>query len=420
MMFKEVYSVDCFQNLGGELHVEATPLSEIAKQYGTPTFVYSKHMLVTAVEEFTQAFDAIPHRMHYAVKANSNLAILRLFAGMGLGFDVVSGFELLKVLKAGGDPAKIVFSGVGKTRDELLLAIEQQIASINIESFAEFEMIVNLVENYKRPAQISFRVNPSLLVSTHPYIATGGAQNKFGISPEDALQLAIKADKHPLLRLKGLACHVGSQITDTSLFSLAASCLLQLREKLLAKGISVEHLDLGGGLAVFPHQKPALIPYRDAILKVLKDTPVTLWLEPGRAFVAQAGVLLSEVIALKPGTPSFAIIDAGMNDWMRPALYQAKHPVEAVKVLQTLVSPWQVVGPICESADVHQDVAHLALVGSDLVVIRDTGAYGMSLSSNYNSRPRAAEVLVSGKSVQLIRRRERFEDLTLPEDEVNL
>ncbi len=403
-----------FRYRAGTLCVESVPLPQIAEAFGTPCFVYSRAHLAQAFESFTRPFGSRPHLLCYAAKANSNLAILGLFARLGSGFDIVSGGELERVLAAGGDAGKVVFSGVGKRVDEIELALDRGILCFNVESASELARISSIAARLRIDAPVSLRVNPDVDPRTHPYISTGLKNNKFGVAFEDALALYRRARSLPGLRIVGIDYHIGSQITEIPPFLDALDRLLGLVEQLEAEGIRLHHLDLGGGLGIryADETPPEPERYIEAMLSRLGARSETIILEPGRALVGNAGVLLTRVEYLKPGaTRNFAIVDAAMNDLMRPALYDAYHAIVPVRPDAREARRWEVVGPVCESGDFLGQGRELAIAEGDLLAVMSAGAYGMSMSSNYNTRPRAAEVLVDGEMLHLVRERERVSDL---------
>ncbi|MCX8049342.1 MAG: diaminopimelate decarboxylase [Methylohalobius sp.] len=399
----------------GQLHAEQVPVAEIVARYGTPVYVYSRAALEHNWRAFDQAFGAYPHRICYAVKANSNLAVLNLLARLGSGFDIVSGGELERVLKAGGQADRIVFSGVGKREDELRRALEVGIACFNVEVAEELDCLDRIARALKVKAPVSLRVNPDVDAKTHPYIATGLKENKFGIAMGSALDEYLRAADLPGLEIVGISCHIGSQLTELSPFLDALDKVLVLAERLEAAGITLRHLDLGGGLGICYRDEapPEPAEYVAAILQKLAGRFYEIWLEPGRAIAGNAGILVTRVEYLKATpTKNFAIVDAGMNDLLRPSLYQAWQEIVPIR-LRHDVPPrvYDIVGPVCESGDFLGRERSLALVPRDLLAVRSAGAYGFSMSSNYNSRPRPAEVLVDGHRVYLVRRREAIEDL---------
>ncbi|MDY7116244.1 diaminopimelate decarboxylase [Halomonas sp. SSL-5] len=411
--------MDHFNYHDGVLYGEEVPLTRVAEQFGTPCYVYSKATLARHFRAYTEALGGHPHLICYAVKANSNLAVLGLLARLGAGFDIVSVGELERVLVAGGDPAKVVFSGVAKQEAEMARALEVGIKCFNVESRPELERLNEVAGRLGKVAPVSLRVNPDVDAGTHPYISTGLKDNKFGIPVDEALAVYELAAALPNVRVAGLDCHIGSQLTELAPFLDALDRLLVLLETLRERGIEVEHLDLGGGLGV-PYRDehpPAPFDYATALLERLSSWPgserLTLLFEPGRSIAANAGVLLTRVEFLKPGeTKNFAIVDAAMNDLIRPALYQAWQailPVDTRHPRQSAV--YDVVGPVCETGDFLGKERELAIAPGDLLAVRSAGAYGFVMASNYNSRPRPAEVMVDGDKTHLVRRRERLADL---------
>ena len=402
----------------GELHAEAVPLSRIAAQFGSPTYVYSRAALTEAFRHFDAGFAGQDHLVCYAVKANPNLAILNLFARLGAGFDIVSGGELARVLAAGGDPAKVVFSGVGKTAAEMHAALEAGIFCFNVESAAELERLNGVAGELGKQAPVSLRVNPNVDAKTHPYISTGLKNNKFGVAYEDALALYRRAAALPHIAVAGIDCHIGSQLTQISPFLDALDRVLALVDQLAAEGITLHHLDIGGGIGIrySDETPPDFAEYAAAVRHRLHGRQFKLVMEPGRALVGNAGLLLTRVEYLKHGEArNFAIVDAAMNDLMRPALYDAYHDIQPVLPRPSASEVYEIVGPVCESGDFLGHDRKLELEQGDLLAILSAGAYGMSMSSNYNTRPRAAEVMADGDSVQLVRERERLADLYAPE-----
>ena len=400
---------DYFHYQNDALYVEQVPLADIAAQFGTPCYVYSRAALTDSLRQFTDALQGREHLICYAVKANSNLAILNLFARLGAGFDIVSGGELQRVLAAGGDARKVVFSGVGKTVTEMRMALDADILCFNVESGAELERLNEVAASMGKVAAISLRVNPDVDAKTHPYISTGLKQNKFGVAYDDAIALYRKARSLANLRITGMDCHIGSQLTETSPFTAAAEKVLALVDTLAEEGIRLEHLDLGGGLGIRYHDEtpPAIADYVAVLLAALSGRSEKLLLEPGRVLVGNAGVLLTRVEYLKHGEEkNFAIVDAAMNDLMRPALYDAYHEILPVRREAHRVQSYEVVGPICETGDFLGHARDLAIAPQSMLAVLSAGAYGMSMSSNYNTRPRAAEVVVDGNVVNLVRERE--------------
>jgi diaminopimelate decarboxylase len=407
----------------GALRVEGVSLVEIAERYGTPCFVYSRRALEAAFREFDSAFAAVPHLVCYALKANSNLAVLDVFARLGSGFDVVSGGELERVVAAGGRPDKVVFSGVGKSEDELRQGLDLGIHCFNVESSSELDHLDRVAAERGKVAPISFRVNPDVDPRTHPHISTGLKESKFGVALEDALPLYVRAAKLRHVRIRGIDMHIGSQITDLAPYRESAARLLGLVDKLAEAGIALEHVDLGGGLGIRYRDEtlPLLADYAAMIVDLMPGRRESLILEPGRRLTGNAGLLLTRVSYLKPGRErNFAIVDAAMNDFIRPALYDAWHEVRPVRQRQESPRVWQVVGPVCESADFLALDRELALAEGDLLVLMSAGAYAMSMSSNYNSRPRAAEVMVDGDAALLVRKRESTSDLFAHEARLSL
>jgi diaminopimelate decarboxylase len=398
----------------GGLCLEQVPLALIAGRYGTPCFVYSRAALESAYREFDGAFAALEHLTCYALKANSNLGVLDVFARLGAGFDVVSGGELARVVAAGGEPAKVVFSGVGKSDDELRQALALSIRCFNVESESELEHLDRIAGALGMRAPVSLRINPDVDPQTHPYIATGLKESKFGIPFADALPLYRRAARLPNIALTGIDIHIGSQITALEPYREAAGKVLELVDTLAADGIRLEHVDLGGGIGIrYREETPLELAQYAAMIKGLfHGRRETLLFEPGRRLTGNAGILLTQVTYLKPGAErSFAVVDAAMNDLLRPALYDAWHAVRPVRPRAERARVWQIVGPVCESADFLARDRELALREGDLLAILSAGAYAMAMSSNYNSRPRAAEVLVDGDAMHLVGRRESVAEL---------
>jgi diaminopimelate decarboxylase len=396
------------------LAVEGVPLAEIAARYGTPCFIYSRAALESAYRQFDGAFAGVDHLTCYALKANSNLAVLDVFARLGSGFDVVSGGELARVVAAGGDPAKVVFSGVGKSEGELRQALELGIRCFNVESASELERLDRIAAEAGKRARVSFRINPDVDPRTHPYIATGLKESKFGVPFVEALSLYRRAAEKPHIELVGIDIHIGSQITALEPYRAAAVKVLELVDTLAAAGIRLKHVDLGGGLGIrYRDETPLeLADYAAMIHELFRGRTESLLFEPGRRLTGNAGVLLTRVMYLKPGSArSFAVVDSAMNDLVRPALYDAWHAVRPVRPRTTHARLWQIVGPVCESADFLARDRELALEEGDLLAILSAGAYAMSMSSNYNSRPRAAEVLIDGATMHLAARRETIAEL---------
>ncbi|MFO7704836.1 MAG: diaminopimelate decarboxylase [Halopseudomonas sp.] len=404
-----------FDYQNGELYAEALPLSAIAEQYATPCFVYSRQAIEQAWLAWDQALTGTPHLVCYAVKANSNLAVLNLLARLGAGFDIVSVGELERVLAAGGEPSRIVFSGLGKTAEEMRRALQVGIHCFNVESTAELERLQQVAAELGVKAPISLRVNPDVDAMTHPYISTGLKENKFGIDIAKAPEVYRRAAQLANIEICGVDCHIGSQLTDDTPFIDALNRLLALIDLLAEEGIRIRHLDLGGGLGVTYRDEvpPTPAAYLQKVKAQVGTRDLTLLFEPGRSIVANAGVLLTRVNLLKPTEhKNFAIVDAAMNDLIRPALYSAWMAIDAV-VPRDDVTPqlWDIVGPVCETGDFLGKDRDLALAEGDLLAVRSAGAYGFVMSSNYNTRARAAEVMVDGQHSHLIRRRETLSEL---------
>jgi len=406
--------VKAFDYRGGVLAAEGVSLADIAARYGTPCFVYSRAALEGAFRQFDGAFGDAPHLVCYAMKANPNLALLNLLARLGSGFDIVSGGELARVIAAGGDPGKIVFSGVGKTTAEMHRGLELGIHCFNVESTSELDHLDATARQAGKRAPVSIRVNPDVDPGTHPYISTGLKETKFGVALDDALPLYRRAAGLANVEVRGIDMHIGSQIEGLDPHLEAAAKVLALVDRLSAEGIRLEHIDFGGGIGIRYRDEETVDPnqYALAIRRLLGSRPLKLLFEPGRFLVGNAGVLLTRVSYLKPGPlRNFAIVDAAMNDLLRPALYDAWHDVRPVVARTLAEQSWQVVGPVCESADFLARDRMLALVEGDLLAILSAGAYAMAMSSNYNSRARAAEVIVDGEKVHLVRPRETIEEL---------
>ncbi|MDG6777186.1 diaminopimelate decarboxylase [Thiomicrorhabdus sp. zzn3] len=397
------------------LYAEDVNLAQLAKEFGTPLYVYSRSELENRWLAFDSAFGEQPHLVCYAVKTNSNLAVLNVLAKLGAGFDIVSQGELERVLRAGGDPAKVVFSGVAKQSKEIERALEVGIRCFNIESHAELDRIQTVAERVDKVANISIRVNPDVDAKTHPYISTGLKDNKFGVDINTAPELYAKAQACSHIRPVGIDCHIGSQLTDITPFVDALERVLSLKTKLSEMGIEIHHLDLGGGLGIqyTDETPPAIDDYIQALVSKLNDESVEIIIEPGRAIAGNAGALLTEVEYLKPTAhKNFAIIDAAMNDLIRPALYQAYQQIVPVTPRNDgLNAKWDIVGPVCETGDFLGKDRELNLKAGDLLAVLSSGAYGFTMSSNYNTRPRAAEVMVQNDQAWLIRPRETYDDL---------
>ncbi len=400
------------------LHMESVSLSDIAQHHGTPCYVYSKSAILQALHEYQSAFSCFPSLICYAVKANPNLSILRLLAEHGAGFDIVSGGELLRVLEAGGDPQRIVFSGVGKSIEEIDLALKTGILSFNVESEAELQRLAKRAAILGIRAPLSIRVNPEVDAHTHPYIATGLRTSKFGVSTTTARTLYQQAAALPSIHIVGIDCHIGSQITRLEPFLEAADKVLELVESLQYEGISIEHIDLGGGVGIHYRDEecPSLTTYANALQNKLKNFNGRILVEPGRSIIGNGGLLLTRVEYLKSiAERQLVIVDAGMNDLMRPSLYQAWHDIIAVGPGKTEAQIVDIVGPVCESSDVLGKDRLLSVQEGDVMAILSCGAYGASMGSQYNSRPRPPEVLIDGQESRLIRYRETFDDLVKSE-----
>jgi diaminopimelate decarboxylase len=406
--------MDYFDYKDDALVCESVSLEAIAESVGTPVYVYSQATLQRHVRVLDAAFDKTPHRLCYAVKANSNLTLLKRFVEWGTGFEVVSGGELFRVLEAGASPESVILSGVGKTRDEIRQALDAGVLFLSVESQAELELISEVAVQTGHSARVVFRINPDVDPRTHPYISTGLERNKFGISLSDAASVIQAGSSLPGVSVVGIGCHIGSQITELGPFEEAIAGIADLARDLRRQGIALEYLDVGGGLGISydAEEPPSLEAYAGTILTATEGLGLTLILEPGRVIAGNAGILLCRVIRKKThGNKRFVIVDAGMNDLIRPALYASFHRVMPVRPREgkEIVD---VVGPICESADfIAQDRELDRLESGDLAAVMTAGAYGFSLASNYNSRPRPAEVLVDGDSFSVVRRRETYEDL---------
>ena len=402
-----------------ELYIEDVSVSGLAKQYDTPCYVYSKQAILDVYQAYSDSFASLEHQICYAVKANSNLAVLGILAQAGAGFDIVSRGELKRVLAAGGQAGRVVYSGVGKTYSDIEFALQQGIGCFNVESISELSLINEVADQLDTPAPISLRVNPDVDAKTHPYISTGLKDNKFGIAHEQALDVYAQAAAMSHIEIVGIDCHIGSQLTEVAPFVAALDKVIELVQALADQGITLKHVDLGGGLGVrYIDESPVSIAdFADALLPKLTELGLKVFFEPGRSMVANAGVLLTRVDVLKPTEhKNFAIVDAAMNDLIRPALYQAEMAV----IPQQLpnggmqaddTKAWDIVGAICETGDFLAKDRVLALAEGDILAITGAGAYGFTMSSNYNSRPRASEVMVAQSQQQLIRKRETIEDL---------
>ncbi|MEN9422715.1 MAG: diaminopimelate decarboxylase [Pseudomonadota bacterium] len=408
--------MDHFEYRNGQLHAENVAVADIARAHGTPCYVYSRATLERHWHAFNDAFGAQPHLVCYAVKANSNLAILNLFARLGSGFDIVSGGELERVLRAGGDPSKVVFSGLGKKAAEIRRALEVGIRCFNIESEAELDRINAVAGEMGKVASISLRVNPDVDAQTHPYISTGLKENKFGIEIGRAEAVYLKAAAMPHLNVVGIDCHIGSQLLTLTPFMDALQRLLALAERLQAQGVKIHHLDIGGGLGVRYQEGQAAPSPADYMAQLFTDERLRqyeIFVEPGRAIAANAGILVTEVEFLKLSEyKNFAIVDAAMNDLIRPALYSAwQEIIPVVPRTEGEMATYDIVGPVCETSDFLGKERDLNLQPGDFLAVRSAGAYGFTMASNYNTRPRAAEIMVDGDTVHVVRRRESLDDL---------
>lgn len=406
--------MEAFNYRDGELFAEGVALSALAQRFGTPTYVYSRAHIEGQYRAYADALAGMPHLVCFAVKANSNIGVLNVLARLGAGFDIVSSGELERVLAAGGEPSRIVFSGVGKSRDDMRRALEVGVHCFNVESSVELERLQKVAAELGVKAPVSLRVNPDVDAGTHPYISTGLKENKFGIDIEQAEAVYARAAELPNLDVIGVDCHIGSQLTTLEPFLDALDRLLLLVDKLAARGITIKHLDLGGGLGVQyrDEQPPQAGDYIAAVRKRLAGRDLSLVFEPGRFIVANAGVLLTQVEYLKHTEhKDFAIVDAAMNDLIRPALYQAWMDVSPVQPREGEARNYDLVGPICETGDFLAKDRQLVLAEGDLLAVRSAGAYGFVMSSNYNTRGRAAEVLVDGEQAYEVRRRETVQEL---------
>ena len=406
-----------FAYRNGVLCAEEVPLDDIARRFGTPCYVYSRGAIESAYREYESALRGRDSLVCYSVKANSNLAVLALLARLGAGFDIVSGGELARVLAAGGDARKTLFSGVGKTEAEIELALQENVLCLNLESESELSRVAAVARRLRRRAPVAFRVNPDIDARTHPYISTGLRETKFGIAYDEAERIYAAAARVPEVELVGIGCHIGSQMTSAAPFVDAAGRIAALADRLARAGIALKHIDIGGGIGIrYRDETPEPIgAFLDGALGMLAGRSETLIVDPGRSIVGNAGVLLGRVEYVKPGTArNFVVVDAAMNDLPRPALYGAWHEVRAVREPESgaRTAVYDVVGPVCESADfLAKERSLSAPREGDLLALMSAGAYGMAMSSNYNSRPRAAEVLVDGASAHLVRSRETVEQL---------
>ena len=399
-----------FDYRNGVLCADEVPLDELARRFGTPCFVYSQTSIESAYQEFARALTGRNSLVCYSVKANSNLALLALLARLGAGFDIVSGGELARVIAAGGDPRKTLFSGVGKSEQEIALALEKSVGCINVESEAELTRVSSIAGQFRKRAPIAFRVNPDIDAKTHPYISTGLRETKFGVAHSEAEDLYRKARSMKHVELVGIGCHIGSLLYDAAPFIAAAERLVELIDRLERSGIGLKHIDLGGGMGIRYKDEtpPPPATFVAETLKALGKRPHTVIFDPGRSIVGNAGVLLTRVEYVKQ---RFLVVDAAMNDLIRPALYGAWHEVRTVKDSGGMEAVYDIVGPVCESADFLAKNRKLAAAEGDVLAIMSCGAYAMVMSSNYNSRPRAAEILVNGKETRLVRRRETLAEL---------
>jgi diaminopimelate decarboxylase len=397
----------------GVLCAELAPLDEIARRFGTPCYVYSAAAIDGAYREFAEALRGRDSLVCYSVKANSNLAVLGRLARLGAGFDIVSGGELKRVLAAGGDPRKTVFSGIGKSAAEIELALEKNLLCINLESESELDRVDAIARRLGRRAPVAFRVNPDIDAKTHPYISTGLRENKFGVAYGDAERLYLNAARLPGIQITGIGCHIGSQLARSAPYVEAAGRIVALADRLAKAGIALQHIDLGGGFGIrYQDETPEPIgTFLDATLGLLAGRKETLVVDPGRAIVGNAGLLLTRVEYVKPGERNFLVVDAAMNDLIRPSLYGAWHEIRAVRESAGPAAVYDVVGPVCESADFLAKERRLAAREGDYLAVMSAGAYAMVMSSNYNTRPRAAEVLVERGEARLVRRRESIDDL---------
>ncbi|MGR6503952.1 diaminopimelate decarboxylase [Shewanella sp. Koi 1] len=406
--------MDHFLYQDNTLYAEGCRVNDLAQQYGTPLYIYSRATLERHWHAFNNAVADHPHLVCYAVKANSNLAVLNVLARLGSGFDIVSGGELARVIEAGGDPAKVVFSGVGKTVAEMEQALNLGIYCFNVESSAELEQLNQVAGRLGKIAPVSLRVNPDVDAGTHPYISTGLKENKFGIAMDEAEVVFTRAHALPHLQVKGVDCHIGSQLTEIQPFLDAMDRMLALIDRLAEQGIVIEHFDVGGGLGVTYDDETPPHPdvYAAALLARLGDRKLKLIFEPGRAIAANAGIFVTQVLYLKENSDKrFAIVDGAMNDLIRPALYSAWQNIIPVNPRDELAQVFDIVGPVCETGDFLGKDRQLAIAAGDLLVVRSSGAYGFAMASNYNTRPRAAEVMVDGDKAYLVREREKLAQL---------
>ncbi len=398
------------------LHCEETSLEDIAERFGTPCYVYSAQSIVGNYRAYTEALQPIDHEIHYSVKANSSLGVLALLAREGAGFGIISGGELFRVIEAGGDLGKVVFSGVGKTVEEMDYALRSKVGCFNCESEDELRLLNEMAGRLGAQPVVALRINPDINADTHPYIATGLRDHKFGVALRDAERLYRDHESLPHLRLEGVSCHIGSQIFDTGVFIEALEKLVDLAARLREAGLSIRQLDLGGGLGVAyreSHAPPSIEDYAQSLVTALRGQGLRLMLEPGRSIVGQAGVLLSRVLYRKLGeVKEFVVVDAAMNDLIRPSLYESYHEILPVAQRQRKTITADIVGPVCETGDfLARDREIVNVEAGDLLAVCTAGAYGFVQASNYNSRPRPAEVLVHGARAEVIRERESYQDL---------
>lgn len=406
--------MDHFLYQDNALYAEGCQVAELAKTYGTPLYIYSRATLERHWHAFNNAVADHPHLICYAVKANANLAVLNVLARLGSGFDIVSGGELARVIEAGGDPAKVVFSGVGKTVAEMEQALNLGIYCFNVESSAELEQLNQVAGRLGKVAPVSLRINPDVDAGTHPYISTGLKENKFGIAMDEAEIVFARARVLPHLHIKGVDCHIGSQLTEIQPFLDAMDRMLALIDRLAEQGIIIEHFDVGGGLGVTYDDETPPHPdvYAAALLKRLGSRQLKLIFEPGRAIAANAGIFVTQVLYLKENSDKrFAIVDGAMNDLIRPALYSAWQKIIPVVPRSSQAYDFDIVGPVCETGDFLGKDRQLALAAGDLLAVRSSGAYGFAMASNYNTRPRAAEIMVDGEQAYLVREREKLSQL---------
>ena len=398
-----------------DFFIENTKLLDVVAKLKTPLYIYSKKQILRQISDFSSSLDGLNSLICFAVKANSNIAILNLMAEKGLGFDIVSGGELKRVLAAKGDPKKVVFSGIGKSQDEIQLAIEEGILSFNIESQQELLKIQSIAQKLDKKAPISIRVNPNVDAKTHPYISTGLKDNKFGVAENEAIELYKLAKELSHIQIKGVDCHIGSQITEIAPFTDSLKKLIHIYDQLKSLGIELEHIDIGGGIGIdyMDDNPPSFSDYAKAIKEVLGNRKIQIIFEPGRVIVGKAGILLTKIEYLKSGeTKNFAIVDAAMNDLMRPSLYDAYHEIINLSPNNNInEETYDVVGPVCETGDFLGKQRKLSIQREDMLAVLDAGAYGMSMSSNYNSRPRACEVIVDDEHFYEIKSRETFDQL---------